>query len=410
MRHSGASKYNGVGQTFMSALMASDHLQQEWLSMRRRLVARIAERGADLQPQTTTLSSSNYVDPARFAREKSELFLKTPLLAAMSCELTEAGDVLVFDAAGPSIILVRQADGSIGAWLNKCPHRGMQLVEENGSRQALVCPFHGWRFALDGELMYRPRADAFDKGLANHLFPVPVSEWGGMIFVRADEKAGAIDVEAFLGPMAPLIKAMELETAQFVARDELRADTNWKMALDTFCESYHVPATHPETLAPQLVPLVSIDDSFGRHHRYSGPNRYMQECVGVDEAEWPESHYSAVHYVFPNTTFTYADAIDGDTPVFAMFRLFPGDEPGQTRALATTCKPGSALEVEDASFQQLHEHVLHIVSTEDFKVAQALWQNYSRAPQPAPVVFGRNEMILQRYHVDIADQIGMPLE
>ena len=305
------------------------YLQQEWLQMRRRLVQRVADRSADLAEQSLTLSSSNYTDPERFNREKSILLRQTPLLAAMSCELPHTGDVVVFEAAGPSVILVRDQGGGVNAFLNLCTHRGMKLVQESGNNKALACPFHGWRFDLDGELLRRPRSDAFDPAQATHLQALPVTEWEGFIFVHADPGAGEIDVEAFLGPAAPLYKAMELGRASLVATTELRIETNWKIALDTFCESYHVPATHPQTLAPQLVPLVSIDDSFGRHHRYSGPNRYMEECVGKPEQEWADTHYSAVHYLFPNSTFTYADAIDGETPVFVMYRLFPGNNPGE---------------------------------------------------------------------------------
>ncbi len=389
--------------------MASDLLQEEWLQMRRRLVQRVADREADLQPQSLTISSSNYVCERRFALEKQKVFLNSPLLAAMSCELTEAGDSLVFEAAGPSILLVRQNDGSLAAFLNRCVHRGMKLAATSRG-DAFVCPYHGWRFGLDGHLLSRPRDDAFDPDEARSLHRVPVSEWAGLIFVCADPAAPEFEAREFLGPMADLIAAMELDQASLVARDALEVDSNWKMALDTFCESYHVPATHPETLAPQLVPLVAIDDSFGRHHRYSGPNRYMLDCVGKPEAEWPQSHYSAVHYLFPNTTFTFADAIDGQTPVFAMFRLFPGSNPGQALALSTTCKPAGASAEADEAFQALHDHVLHIVRTEDFHMARSLWQNYSSAPQATPVVFGRNEMILQRYHTDLAELVGMPLE
>jgi hypothetical protein len=63
------------------------------------------------------------------------------------------------------------------------------------------------------------------------------------------------------------------------------------------------------------------------------------ELVGKPESEWPSSSYSGVHCIFPSTTFTYTDSIDGETPVSALFRLFPGREIGQTEVLFSTFEP-----------------------------------------------------------------------
>src|SRR5690606_19550671 len=143
------------------------------------------------------------------------------------------------------------------------------------------------------------------------------------VFVRVDPAGEAIDVDEFLGPMAPLLKAFRLDQAKPVGKDSYRVATNWKIALDTGCEGYHVASTHANTLSPQLVPFTTIHDSFGLHHRYSQPARSFMQCVGRPESEWPESTYGAAHYLFPNVVFSYTEAIDGAVPVLALLRLFP---------------------------------------------------------------------------------------
>ena len=114
-------------------------------------------------------------------------------------------------------------------------------------------------------------------------------------------------------------------------------------------------------------------------------------------------------YIYPNTTFTYADAIDGNTPIFAMYRLFPGDQVGKAVALSTTYKPGAAAESDDKAFAELHDTVLDIVRNEDFVVAAGVWQSLQYAPPDMELVFGRNELMLQVCHRGLAEATGMPL-
>ncbi len=391
--------------------VSNSWLKEEWQSMLRRLVAHIETRSADLSDEPVEVPASSYSDPKRFEAEK-KLFLNTPMLAGLSLEIPKPGDRLLFDAAGPPIILVRCEDASVKAFLNICTHRGARLVNNCENSDGFVCPFHAWRFDLDGKFLRRPRSDGFDieNERNRDLIQIPVTEQYGMIFVRPTPGGEAIDVDDFLGEMSTLIQALDLDHAELVKSDRIDLETNWKIALDTFCEPYHVPSLHPQTLAPQLVPLVSIQDSYGIHGRYAGPARYVKDFVGKPEEKWQESNYSAVHYIFPNCTFTYADAIDGQTPVFAMFRLFPGSEPGKAIALSTTYKPKAAANADNSGFEELHDNVMNIVQTEDFVVAANSWNSLQHAPKDMKLVFGRNELLLQIAHRELAKAAGMPLE
>jgi len=394
----------------MEKLAPAIWLEQEWRGLRRRLVERIAQRGSDLGPEPLTVSTAIYADNARFEAERRIVFGQMPLLAGLSHELSQPGSVLLFDAAGPAIVIVRADNGALNAFLNVCPHRGARLVNDHQCRQSFVCPFHAWRFDREGRLLQRPLDAAFaTDGVKPELIRVPVAEKYGLIFVRCTPGGAAIDIDEFLGPMAPLLRSFELERASLIGLDQLQVKANWKLAVDISCEGYHVPATHPQTLSPQLTPFLTIHDFFGRHHRFCGPSRALEQCVGKPEREWPASNYSAVHYLFPNTVLTYTDAIDGAMPVLAINRSFPGDTIGEATVLYSTYKPGPAAAAADIDFQTLHAAILEINRSEDVPTVEQVWRNYRNLSQPQPVVFGRNEMVLQKYHAEIARCIGMPL-
>ena len=389
---------------------SAEWLAVEWRGMQRRMLACIATRSSEMVDRPLLVDTSLYTDPARHRAERERLFLREPLLAGFSSELPEPGCVLHFEAFGPPVFVLRREDGGLDAFRNVCPHRGARLVEGARIGSGVVCPFHAWRFGTDGRLQSRPQEAAFAcEGPAPELTRLPVAERYGLVFLRLDPAGEPIDVDAFLGPMAPLIRGFGLAAAQHVRTDAVVTEANWKLVVDVSCEGYHVPATHPATLSPQLVPFITIHDSFGRHHRFASPARRMQEWVGMPEEDWPVSHYSAVHYLFPNTILTYSDAIDGGLPVIALNRSFPGEHIGETTVLYSSYRPASAAELPEEAFMALHEAVLGINLREDLPMVGRVWANYQRLPVPAPILFGRNEMLLQRYHADVAEAVGMPL-
>ena len=124
-------------------------LKQEWRTMLRRLVPHIEHQSADIEKDTVDMPVRVYTDPERLEAER-RVFLEVPLLAGLSTEIPEPGDRILFDEAGPPIIVVRAQDGSVKAWLNLCPHRGSRLVSSCGG--GLAPP--GW---LPPRGLWRPR-------------------------------------------------------------------------------------------------------------------------------------------------------------------------------------------------------------------------------------------------------------
>ncbi|MBW2499404.1 MAG: aromatic ring-hydroxylating dioxygenase subunit alpha [Deltaproteobacteria bacterium] len=392
-------------------MKSGESLLDEWRSMQRRIVDHLREpRSSDLADAPMRLPGSVYTDPLRFEAERKKVFTEQPLLVGLSGDLPEPGDRLVFDAAGPPVLVVRGRDGEIRAFLNLCSHRGGRLVESCERSRRLTCPFHSWSFDLEGRLATLPQEQSFE-GLDRAslgLVALPVEEWKGMIFVKASP-GGDIDVETFLGPMAPLLAALDLASLERVCADRFELDSNWKIALDTFCETYHVPALHRDSLSRNLIPYVAIFDHYGRHHRYSGPGVDFEELVDTPESDWPAGGYQAVHYLFPNTTFAYTHAFDGKTPVVSMFQLFPGESVGRSVTLGSTYRRKDAPDASDELIAEMHGIVLDVVLKEDYRVARNTWESLSKAPPDFEVSFGRAEALLHHYHRDLAELTGMAL-
>jgi nitrite reductase/ring-hydroxylating ferredoxin subunit len=378
-------------------------LEAEARALRRRLIRHMEAGGTtDLAESTFAVDAATYTDPQRFEAERRAVFREQPLIVGLSRDLPEPGSLRRFDDAGAPIVLVRGADGRANGFLNLCRHRGARLVEGCERRRRIVCPFHGWSYDLDGRLVGIPVAKAFEDldRSAHGLIRVPVAEWGGLIFAIAGPGDGAIDAPAYLGPIAELIAALDLASAEPLREVRLGVFANWKLALDTFCEPYHVPALHPTTLAPSIVPYVASYDDYGLHHRYASPGPEYADYLGKTEAELPPPYYQAVHLLSPNTILTVGQlqGIGNQVPFYALFRIFPGAQVGEAITQASIYRPSHAPPESKADVIAAHEAILHVVETEDFVAAARAQANLRCAPAGHTLVLGRNEPLLQRSH------------
>ncbi len=187
--------------------------------------------------------------------EQERLFARTWSAVAVGAELPQPGDVKPVEVAGRPLLLVRGKDGQVRAFHNVCSHRGMTLYDKPCSGQAaLRCPYHSWAYALDGRLKAtpflggpkqssHPDFDRADKGLK----PVRCAIQWDIVFV--DLSGSAPDLTSHLAPIAARWAEYDLsllrhgELGDSTSSFELKA--NWKLAMENFCESYHLPWVHP---------------------------------------------------------------------------------------------------------------------------------------------------------------------
>jgi phenylpropionate dioxygenase-like ring-hydroxylating dioxygenase large terminal subunit len=205
----------------------------------------------------STVPKSRYLDSEYLQIELDRLFTKTWLVACREEEVAAAGSYVVFDIGDHSLIIVRTRAGDLEALHNSCRHRGSRIVEERGRIGELRCPFHAWRWELDGTFKHRLDDASFEPVEAATLcLPrCSIATWGGFVFISLDPNAEPL--EDYLAPLPERLDGFRLEDMRYVWHKSFELEGNWKTAIDAFVEAYHTPGTHPQYLRPTLTPATA---------------------------------------------------------------------------------------------------------------------------------------------------------
>jgi phenylpropionate dioxygenase-like ring-hydroxylating dioxygenase large terminal subunit len=214
---------------------------------------KVAETAEDLL-EPVTFGAEAYTSPAYARAEHDKLWRKVWQMAGRVEEIPTVGSYLTYDILGDSILIVRTAPDQIRAYHNVCSHRGRRLVDTpKGARNAcgtgkqFVCGFHAWRYNLDGECTTVLNKEDWKGALTDrrtHLGEVKVDTWGGWIWINMDPNCESL--RTYLEPAASILEPFELQNMRYRWRRWLVFDCNWKVAMEAFAETYHVPGTHPE--------------------------------------------------------------------------------------------------------------------------------------------------------------------
>jgi phenylpropionate dioxygenase-like ring-hydroxylating dioxygenase large terminal subunit len=194
--------------------------------------------------------AERYYDPVFAGLEREHLWSRVWQMACRLEEIPSPGDYVEYVICDQSILLVRVDDATINGYHNACRHRATQLATGTGtfSRGRIVCPFHGWRWSLDGESSFVYGAHTFDEGLLAPgelcLRQVQVDIWGACAWINLDPLAPPL-LEA-LDPMPSLLDPLGIADMRVQWWKETILQANWKLAQEAFMEGYHVPQTHPQ--------------------------------------------------------------------------------------------------------------------------------------------------------------------
>ncbi|WP_191621403.1 aromatic ring-hydroxylating oxygenase subunit alpha [Marinihelvus fidelis] len=202
-------------------------------------------RLVDAQPPMRALDRAFYAEPAIYARELEQLFMRSWLYAGHVSEIPAPGDWFLYELDTESVIIVRGRDGGINALLNVCRHRGSRIcVKPRGSSKRLTCLYHGWTYDLEGRLRAAAHmGDDFDKdGIA--LKRVACQVVAGMIFINFAEEPS--DLAAATRELNDCLAPYRLDQAKVAHRQAWSMAANWKLAVENYCECYHCAPAHPE--------------------------------------------------------------------------------------------------------------------------------------------------------------------
>ena len=157
------------------------------------------------------------------------------------------GDFYVYDVGDLSYIVVRHEAGAFKALRNSCLHRGTRLASGVGHNDEIRCPFHGWRWRLDGALKRVPGKWDFPGVDDSYALPeARLGTWGGCIFINPDPNAGPL--EDALGVLPEHFAHFDLADRFTLVKTAKKVRANWKAVWEAFLEAYHVEETHPEVV------------------------------------------------------------------------------------------------------------------------------------------------------------------
>ena len=404
--------------------------QKTQISILKELLRQIdSGKNADAGVQYK-VPTSIYADRELARQEWDQFYQNHPQMIGLSGDLPEPNSFLTMNDFGVPVIATRDASGTFRAFLNVCRHRATRVeTETRGKRKLFVCPFHAWSYSTSGDLVAVADQDDFgeiDKSCRG-LIELPAVEAGGMLFVHP--KPGAeLDVEALLStPLLDELSSIGLDRYIYGAEKTIDKKLNWKLANDTFGETYHFQKLHKDTLGQLFIGNNTHLEEFGRHHRFTTANLAIHEMRNLPEEDWEIERATFVGYhLFPNIQMFWV----GDT--VSLVRIYPyADNPGRSISQVSIYFRPEAYEaaiamdsaareqaVKDTykfqegatrspSIESSLEVFTSTIEYEDYVMGE-YQQQAAESGLAGEAIFGRNEPVLHHFHRSYREALGMP--
>ncbi|HIL92263.1 MAG TPA: aromatic ring-hydroxylating dioxygenase subunit alpha [Cycloclasticus sp.] len=194
-----------------------------------------------------------YSDPDIYEQELEKIFARSWLFVAHECQIKEPGDFIRTFMGEDEVLVVRQKDGGVKAFLNTCTHRGNRLCKaDHGNKKTFVCNYHGWGFGTDGALNGVPlEKEAYynklDKGKFGLIEVAQIKNYKGLIFATFDKEAPSL--EEYLGEMKwyldSWLDAMPEGTELIGTAMKVELPVNWKLPVENVSgDGYHLGWAH----------------------------------------------------------------------------------------------------------------------------------------------------------------------
>ena len=248
-----------------------------------------------IEPLNTAkgLPNEHYIDDKIFQEEKESVLFSNWSAIGFAKDTPKVGDVNPINFLGMPLLVVRDNDKKVRVYQNTCRHRGMVLISEKRNiRGTIRCPYHSWCYGLDGQLRSTPHVG----GPGQNTHPDIKRNELGLVEIRSHVFMDVVFVNisnnaaSFEEVHSDIINQwQEFDKPLYHNEDssfELTVKSNWKLAVENYCESYHLPWVHPGlNLVSRLEDHYHIENTL----KYSGQGSYVySQLKGKDNEVFPD--------------------------------------------------------------------------------------------------------------------------
>lgn len=374
------------------------------VALAEELLALKAQGTHFLDETAATSPVSHYLSEDRFALEREKLFMRQPHAVAHVSELPEPGSFMRRELFGQPILLTRDKQGDIRAFLNVCRHRGAQLVaEESGCQHKFSCPYHAWTYSSAGKLLAAPH---FKEGFPGRekgdfgLTALPCKQAFGFIWVVPTVGLEA-PLEGYLDEMAEELAELEIASLDIAAEDTIICDANWKILIEGGIESYHFKIAHRDTIGPYFEDNLSSYQCFGSHMRSVLPRASMSEVFpDLPQDQWRlRDHANVIYTMFPTSQML----VQQDHLIW--IRSTPLSA-GKTELRLATMVPraGPYGEGKGQAYWERNHAITMTTLREDFEIGEGIQRGLASGAN-SELNFGRFEGALEAFNTLVNDMV-----
>ena len=371
------------------------HQKEKLVGLAKRLLNHNLNGTTDQADEIMIKPVSDYTDDNLIKSEVDKIFYDHPVPIALSSELKENNSYKATKAIDTPVLVTRDNNGVIRAFINICKHRGAPVCPEGiGIKSRFNCTYHGWMYDNCGQLVNIFKSDTFGdidttKIKLTELF---CEERSGFIWVclnpdikyNLDEWMSGFDTE---------LDDIDLKNWHLFSTIKLDGP-RWKICWDGYLDGYHHHMVHPETVGKNTMVNLIAHDTFGPHQRFAFGLKNINELSNIEEKDWePENHIRLIHSVFPNGSVS---AIQNQHCLVSI--VFPTpDLQGTITNQYILClkEPKTDKEIKEAKdFAKL---ATVAIEEEDYPM-NFMIQDTINSKANTEFMFGKNEPIQQHYH------------
>jgi phenylpropionate dioxygenase-like ring-hydroxylating dioxygenase large terminal subunit len=359
-----------------------------------RVFAHIDNGTTDLGTAQWHEPVDNYTNESRYEKE-IELLRQRPVVFCPSAAIPDAGSFISRTAAGTPLLVVRDNDLKVRAFINACRHRGMKVASGQGCKRTFSCPYHGWTYNLDGSLRGVPGEEAF---------PDLEKETAGLKELFAIERGGLVYVQQEGTPrLETLDTALDFfELSQpLIHQSDTLDEANWKLLTETLLEGYHIKSLHRESFYPFGLDNVNVVESFGQNSRVVYPFKRIEKlrAVSRDDREI-EGFATLVYHLFPNVSVS---VLSKHTSVTIIEPLSPSRTQMFSYYIKHSAKNGVEISLEEAMRDV--DFVNQSGQEEDRAAARDIQETVTTSAN-SHLTFGYYEKGIVSFHQQLQHELG----